>query len=329
MEKMSFRVRNMKSRTIAGLFSAAAATSIVTTNVHAAEFDQVFNKLQTAYLALAVAKECDLEWEIGPRVFLLAKERVRQLEQMSEYRPLEMQMFRDIAAEQAPMSKAFGGCIEILHAFRALDQQPRDHSATMNDQQQEAQLSTDRQLPTETPKESEPTVTGESRLPIAAGAYVSRQSFCDDLKRGELDMIDFEVDENMRSFSTGENSCVIGSIKKLSETRSVVNADCIEFGNPFQSTFMLDRLPNGDIRIDGDDHFFCTTVATTADDLNTVQILIEQWADEDENCRGGSGDDPNTIDACDRRSGVSARLERLGYCYDGDTTASAEWKRCQ
>lgn len=61
----------------------------------------------------------------------------------------------------------------------------------------------------------------------------------------------------------------------------------------------------------------------------SVSQLIEQWEELNENCRGGSGDDPDTMKACDQRTGVSDRLEAMGYCYNGETTASSEWNRCK
>jgi len=60
-----------------------------------------------------------------------------------------------------------------------------------------------------------------------------------------------------------------------------------------------------------------------------VNALIEKWEGLNENCRGGFGDDPNTMKACDQRTGVDKRLEALGYCYDGETTATSEWKKCK
>ncbi|WP_421590753.1 hypothetical protein [Shinella sp. M27] len=327
----SFRMPKAHSQMLAGLLLTAAGIG-TTIDVHAAETFDGFGKLESAYVAMAGAKACDLEWDIGPRLLLIATQHVKKLEKASEYRPLELKVLQGIAAEQAPMLVALGGCGDILVAFKALEQdrphQTEDHIVTTTDQQQKAPLSTDQQPLAEVSKEPETTATDDTQLPIAAGAYVRKRSFCDDLRAGQLEMIDFDLEENGRSFSTGENACVISSIKPLSASRSQVKADCDEFGETSQMTFMLDKLPSGDIRINGDDHFYCSIAATTATYQKTVETLIEQWADEEENCRGGSGDDPSTLEACERRSVVSARLERLGYCYEGETTASSEWKLC-
>lgn len=320
------------SQMLAGILLTAAG---IVTNIdaHAAETFEGFNKLETAYIAMAGAKACDLEWDIGPRLLLLATQHVKKLEKASEYRPLELKLLQGITAEQAPMLVALGGCGDILAAFRALEQhrqhQPEEHIVTTTDQQQNAPMSTDQQPLAEVSKEIETTATDETQLPIAAGAYVRKTASCDDLRAGELEMIDFDLEENRRSFSTGENACVVSTIKPISTSRSKVEADCDEFGETSQMSFMLDKLPNGDIRIDGDDHFYCSTVAATAADLETVKTLIDKWGVEEENCRGGSGDDPNTLEACERRSVVTAQLNRLGYCYEGETTASSEWKRCE
>lgn len=315
---------------LVGLLYTVAGIA-TTVDAHAAETFDGFNKLETAYLAMAGAKACDLEWDIGPRLLLLAAQRLRELEQASEYPPLQQQIFRNLAAEQAPSLFALGGCGEVLAAFEALEKQRQQGDSTVSatDQHQEAAVS-DNQRPTEeAKKEPKATATDDTQLPIEVGAYVRKKSFCNDLRAGQLEMIDFELQENRRSFSTGENACVVSSIKPLSASRSQVKADCEEFGETSQMTFVLDKLPSGDIRINGDDHFYCSTVAKTATDQKAVETLIEQWADEEENCRGGSGDDPSTLEACERRSVVSGRLERLGYCYDGETTASSEWKQCK
>lgn len=311
----SFRMPKEHSQMLAGLLLTAAGIG-TTIDVHAAETFDGFRKLESAYVAMAGAKACDIEWDIGPRLLLLATQHVKNLEKASEYRPLELKVLQGIAAEQAPTLVALGGCEDILAAFKALEQQ------------QNAEMSTEQQPLAEVSKEPKATATDDTQLPIEVGAYVRKKSFCDDLRAGQLEMIDFELQENRRSFSTGENACVVSSIKPLSASRSQVKADCDEFGETSQMTFLLDKLPSGDIRINGDDHFYCSTVATTATDQKTVETLIEQWADEEENCRGGSGDDPSTLEACERRSVVSGRLERLGYCYEGETTASSEWKLC-
>ena len=132
---------------------------------------------------------------------MLATQHVKKLEKASEYRPLELKVLQGIAAEQAPMLVALGGCGDILATFKALEQgrqhQPQDHIVTTDDQQQSAPMSTDQQPLAEVSKEPEATVIGDTQMPIAAGAYVRKRSFCYDLRAGELEMIDFDLEENV------------------------------------------------------------------------------------------------------------------------------------
>ncbi|WP_027162329.1 hypothetical protein [Mesorhizobium sp. WSM1293] len=46
--------------------------------------------------------------------------------------------------------------------------------------------------------------------------------------------------------------------------------------------------------------------------------LEKSYLDLNEQCRGGSGDDPDTIKACDQREEVSAQLRQLHVCFAGD-----------
>ncbi|MCD2183669.1 hypothetical protein LQK81_16540, partial [Rhizobium sp. GN54] len=92
---------------------------------------------------------------------------------------------------------------------------------------------------------------------------------------------------------------------------------------------MLDTLPNGNIRINGDDHLYCSRDASPQSSNASVPDLIEQWTGLNENCRGGSGDDPQTLKQCDKRDEVSESLEALGYCYQGESNAASEWARCE
>ncbi|RUV37408.1 hypothetical protein [Mesorhizobium sp. M7A.F.Ca.MR.148.00.0.0] len=52
--------------------------------------------------------------------------------------------------------------------------------------------------------------------------------------------------------------------------------------------------------------------------------LEKSYLDLNEQCRGGSGDDPDTIKACDQREEVSARLRQLHVCFAGD-----RFQRCK
>jgi len=62
----------------------------------------------------------------------------------------------------------------------------------------------------------------------------------------------------------------------------------------------------------------------------SVEELLRRYDVENEGCRGGSGDDPETDRACERREQVSAQLQAAGWCY-GENAAygyQMEWRRC-
>ena len=67
--------------------------------------------------------------------------------------------------------------------------------------------------------------------------------------------------------------------------------------------------------------------ATTAALLLTASPVLaasspaqpeKTYLDLNEQCRGGSGDDPETTKACDQREQVSAELRQLHICFAGD-----------
>ncbi|MCC4258588.1 MULTISPECIES: hypothetical protein [Sphingobium] len=43
--------------------------------------------------------------------------------------------------------------------------------------------------------------------------------------------------------------------------------------------------------------------------------LINDWRRLNEQCRGGSGDDPATLKACEDREDATTRLQNAGICY--------------
>lgn len=51
--------------------------------------------------------------------------------------------------------------------------------------------------------------------------------------------------------------------------------------------------------------------------------LESRWADLNEQCRGGSGDDPRTMRACDEREKVDVQLTQAGWCYGSLSEARA------
>ncbi|QET01120.1 hypothetical protein FOB72_03070 [Cupriavidus pauculus] len=58
--------------------------------------------------------------------------------------------------------------------------------------------------------------------------------------------------------------------------------------------------------------------------------LFEQAERLNDRCRGGSGDDPATMRACDQRDAVITRLKKAGWCYgkESDYGYQRVWQRC-
>ncbi|XYD12283.1 hypothetical protein R1A27_30275 (plasmid) [Methylobacterium sp. NMS12] len=61
-----------------------------------------------------------------------------------------------------------------------------------------------------------------------------------------------------------------------------------------------------------------------------VPALLRDWSTVNGLCRGGSGDDPRTRAACERRDALDRRLAAAGWCYGrpGDVGAQRTWQPC-
>ncbi|MGU3668124.1 hypothetical protein ACLBX9_28385 [Methylobacterium sp. A49B] len=61
-----------------------------------------------------------------------------------------------------------------------------------------------------------------------------------------------------------------------------------------------------------------------------VPKLLQDWTALNGLCRGGSGDDPRTRTACDRRDAIDRRLAAASWCYGqpGDLGAQRTWQPC-
>ncbi len=66
-----------------------------------------------------------------------------------------------------------------------------------------------------------------------------------------------------------------------------------------------------------------------AQDAETIRLLQDE-AVLNSNCRGGSGDNSETWQACGARDYVGYLLSQRGYCYgkDGQIGAEMEWHQC-
>lgn len=58
--------------------------------------------------------------------------------------------------------------------------------------------------------------------------------------------------------------------------------------------------------------------------------IISQWMAQNTQCRGGSGNSDETLQACDRREAIGAKLEAVGWCYGrpGEYGYQMNWHRC-
>lgn len=64
--------------------------------------------------------------------------------------------------------------------------------------------------------------------------------------------------------------------------------------------------------------------AAIATDDAQAHATISIWQDLNAMCRGGHGDDPQTMTACCTREKVSALLNQMGYCY----RMGERWVKC-
>lgn len=59
--------------------------------------------------------------------------------------------------------------------------------------------------------------------------------------------------------------------------------------------------------------------------------IVAKYIRLNERCRGGSGDDPATMDACGRRDALLPEVEHQGYCWGNasdQSEADSRWRRC-
>lgn len=194
-------------------------------------------------------------------------------------------------------------------------------------------------------------------LPLSDGSYAQSSEDCDALKKGELDFIDFVVAKNGRAYDMPEVGCLVATVKQLRPNRFLVESDCVEAGEAYQQTVVIDQLESGRIRIDGEELMLCEEkgsrvllqtpeeiiaslparriplpeIAPVPDVVSgRPDDLIEQWLDAEEGCRGGFGNDPATWKACDVRTGIIAQLHKVGWCFgvEGQSRSEYDWHPC-
>lgn len=154
------------------------------------------------------------------------------------------------------------------------------------------------------------------KLPISEGTFMRSADYCDRFKAGELDMIEFSIETDGREFGFPEVGCYVATVQQLRPNRYVVEADCLEFGNPpSQLTIVLDLVDVRTIRVNGGEFVPCDIRVKEMEPEKEIVVppspekkgavpkltrminseeLFEGWDIADEDCRGGSGDDPAT-----------------------------------
>lgn len=203
----------------------ACGFSVLGSVAHAAELDQMFNKLEPAYTTMAGANACGLKPRIGDKLWQYAEHTVEQLEKASNLPEQKLAEKKKRAEEEGKTVSAIGACGSVYVAFQFLDVKRKAEA------------------PSDTEKSGASTRPPTSSVPAPPQAPASKP-------------------------------------------------------------------------------------ASTKAAPSTPKQLIQDWLEANEDCRGGFGNDPNTMKACDRRAEVREKLFAIGYC-EGDMRKSAPWVPCR
>lgn len=182
----------------------------------------------------------------------------------------------------------------------------------------------------------------DPRVPLRDGLYFTSADMCLGFKKGEVDGAAYDVDKGGRLISGPETACVVASIKTIRPNRFLVVTDCREVDEFSQQTFILDAPSREKFRVEGEEYTWCvgppeavaqkppkpSALPTNALHKLSNKALIDFWADQNEGCRGGAGDDPQTDRACGRRSEAVDELKRRGLCYKA-VRGQMDWGRCR
>lgn len=70
--------------------------------------------------------------------------------------------------------------------------------------------------------------------------------------------------------------------------------------------------------------------AEKSDDRIDVRAMIGEYRQLQDRCRGGSGDDSNTIQACRERDSMFEKITAAGWCYgkEGQAEYEKDWHSC-
>ncbi|CAH1664154.1 hypothetical protein [Chelatococcus sp. HY11] len=180
-------------------------------------------------------------------------------------------------------------------------------------------------------------VIADDRVPLRDGVYTETPQRCAEFRRGELDFAPYEVDKGGKQFQGPETACVVAMIKMVRPPhRYHVETTCREFGETFTQSFILDVPTRERFSLEGEDYQWCIPLASTMQKAPAApplrgmasKALIDYWADQNDACRGGSGDDPATDKACSRRANAADELKKRGLCYRS-VKGGQDWVRCR
>ncbi len=137
------------------------------------------------------------------------------------------------------------------------------------------------------------------------------------------------------TFTMHESGCLVSEIKPVRKNRYDVELDCREFDEIYQYQFFLDVISDQHVRVNGDDLWICkkgflATEASTLEPAGSADDLIAAWADADENCAGGSGDNPATEAACTLRQQLAEKLNQKDLCFGREKQSrnGYDWHQC-
>ena len=134
---------------------------------------------------------------------------------------------------------------------------------------------------------------------------------------GVKDGLHYLQDENSMVMATCANPCTI-----IRQTLNGQVVNRIQYNSQTIIGAAFDDAINGKLNLYTQ---FKEPASSGAD-----KALLTQYADLNEKCRGGSGDDPKTMQACDQRDALSDKLEKAGYCYGefAEYGFQSSWAKC-
>ncbi|NDV87229.1 hypothetical protein GTW51_11005 [Aurantimonas aggregata] len=175
-------------------------------------------------------------------------------------------------------------------------------------------------------------------LPFPDGRYVTDQSICG---LDSAEMVDRYADTTGRfvriiqgrTLEDGyELSCDISKVRRSGSDVTFL-ATCAAEGETKRINGHYVAIDEDAFAVSGSVFRRCasTPQETHADGLDAdTDEIIELYADANDRCRGGSGDDPRTLGACGEREEYFTILTKRGWCYgrEGEAGFQMEWHVC-